>query len=268
MSSDVSIDLMDQSTKPGALVIVCFPGPGFVANIVGQHLIDSLELELIGSVRHTDLPPACIVKNGLSMPTIRIYTGEPVCNHDMCDNVMLVVSESQVPSNLVQSMSEGIVDLAISEKAGAMLILDSYSPTLETGHTIDDNDDTNETMKGAASTSGALATLEGMGVEKMVQGAIGGLTGVALSECSRRGFDAMALLSECSGPMQGMGPDARTAARVLGCLDSLLPAIKLDPEPLLEEARRIEAQISEMMAGSVNQQQQSPVSGGSTSMFG
>ena len=268
MSSDVSIDLMDQSTKPGALVIVCFPGPGFVANIVGQHLIDSLELELIGSVRHADLPPACIVKNGLSMPTIRIYTGEPVCNHDMCDNVMLVVSESQGPSNLVQSMSEGIVDLAISEKAGAMLILDSYSPTLETGHTIDDNDDTNETMKGAASTSGALATLEGMGVEKMVQGAIGGLTGVALSECSRRGFDAMALLSECSGPMQGMGPDARTAARVLSCLDSLLPAIKLDPEPLLEEARRIEAQISEMMAGSVNQQQQSPVSGGSTSMFG
>ena len=88
---------MDKSTKPGALVIVCFPGPGFVANIVGQHLIDSLELELIGSVRHAELPPACIVKNGLSMPTIRIYSGEPVCNHDMCDNVMLVVSESQVP---------------------------------------------------------------------------------------------------------------------------------------------------------------------------
>ena len=50
---------------------------------------------------------------------------------------MLVVSESQVPPNLIQSMSEGIVDLAISEKAGAMLILDSYSPTLDTGHTND-----------------------------------------------------------------------------------------------------------------------------------
>ena len=35
----------------------------------------------------------------------------------------------------------------------------------------------------------------------------------------------MALLAECSGPMQGMGPDARTAARVLGRLDELLPAI-------------------------------------------
>mgnify|MGYP005716979041 FL=1 len=90
---------------------------------------------------------------------------------------------------------------------------------------------------------------------------------MVLSEFSRKAFDAMALLSECSGPMQGIGPDARTAARVLGCLDTLLPAIKLDPEPLLEEARRIEAQISEMMAGSVNQQQ-SPVSGGSASMFG
>lgn len=267
MSSDVSIDLVDQKTKPGALVIVCFPGPGFVANIVGQHLIDSLGLGLIGSIRHADLPPACIVKGGLSLPTIRIYSGEPVCNHDRCDRVLLVVSETQVPPGLVQSMSEAIVGMAISEEAGAMLILDSYSASIESGHTIDDNDDTTETIKGAASTEGALDTLGGMGIDRMEQGAIGGLTGVALSECSQRGFDAMALLSECSGPMQGMGPDARTAARVLTCLDGLLPAIKLDPEPLLEEARRIEAQINEMMASSVNQQP-GPMGGGSASMFG
>ena len=50
----------------------------------------------------------------------------------------------------------------------------------------------------------------------------------------------MALLAECSGPMQGMGPDARTATRVLGQLDELLQR-SLDSEPLLEEARRIEA---------------------------
>jgi len=32
----------------------------------------------------------------------------------------------------------------------------------------------------------------------------------------------------------------------------LLPAVQLDPEPLLEEAQRIEAQIREMMALSLN----------------
>ena len=42
-------------------------------------------------------------------------------------------------------------------------------------------------------------------------------------------------------------PDARAAARVIHHLDMLLPAIKLDTEPLIEEAERIEEQIKSMM---------------------
>ena len=144
--------------------------------------------------------------------------------------------------------------------ANSQWVLDDFS-------TSGSDDESNETVKGAASTPKALASLSNLGVDRMEQGAIGGLTGVILNEASRRGFDAMALLAECSGPMQGMGPDARTAARVLGSLDELLPAIKLDSEPLLKEARRIEGEINEMMSGSVNQPPGS-TSGGSTSMFG
>tara|TARA_B100000609_G_scaffold40232_2_gene30584 strand:+ start:10190 stop:10993 length:804 start_codon:yes stop_codon:yes gene_type:complete len=267
MSSEVTIDLKDEKSRAGALVILCFPGPGFVANIVGQHLIESLDLKSIGSIRHPKLPPACIVKHGLSLPTIRIYSGEPICNHEICDRVLLVVSETQVPNNIILSLSEGIVGWAASEKAGAMLVLDSYSSAIESGHAIDDTDGSNETVKGAASTTNALQSLNDMKIERMENGAIGGLTGVMLAECSRIGFDATAILAECSGPMQGMGPDARTAARVLTRLDFLLPAIKLDPAPLLEEARKIESQINEMMASSVNQEQ-TPLNKGSTSMFG
>lgn len=267
MSSDVSIDLLDDSSRSGALVVVCFPGPGFVANIVAHHIVETLDLEMVGSIRHPSLPQACIVKNGLSMPTVRIYSGEPVCNHESCDSVLVVVSEVQIPTDLILPLSEEFVEWSISEKAGAMLVLDSYSKAIESGHTIDDDDDSNETVKGAASTERALASLSDLGIDRMEQGAIGGLTGVILNEASRRGFDAMALLAECSGPMQGMGPDARTAARVLGRLDELLPAIKLDSEPLLEEARRIEGEINEMMSGSVNQPS-GPASGGNTSMFG
>lgn len=267
MSSDVSIDLSDDSSKSGALVVVCFPGPGFVANIVAHHMVESLDLKMVGSIRHPSLPQACIVKNGLSMPTVRIYSGEPVCNHESCDSVLVVVSEVQIPTDLILPLSERFVEWSMSKKAGAMLVLDSYSKTIESGHTIDDNDDSDETVKGAASTERALTSLSNLGIDRMEQGAIGGLTGVILNEASRRDFDAMALLAECSGPMQGMGPDARTAARVLGRLDELLPAIKLDSEPLLEEARRIEGEINEMMSGSVNQPS-GPASGGSTSMFG
>jgi hypothetical protein len=40
--------------------------------------------------------------------------------------------------------------------------------------------------------------------------------------------------------------------RIIECLDGLLPAVHLDPEPLLEEAQRLEQQIRDMMAATLN----------------
>ena len=59
-------------------------------------------------------------------------------------------------------------------------------------------------------------------------------------ESRRRGLDSLAILAESSGgPIEGQPfPDARAAARIIECLDGLLPAIHLDPEPLLEEAQK------------------------------
>jgi len=85
------------------------------------------------------------------------------------------------------------------------------------------------------------------------QGVVGGMTGVMLGESRRRRVDSLAILAESGGEFGGGGiPDARAAARIIECLDGLLPAVQLDPEPLLEEAQRIEAQIREMMALSLN----------------
>jgi predicted ATP-grasp superfamily ATP-dependent carboligase len=68
----------------------------------------------------------------------------------------------------------------------------------------------------------------------------------------------MSILAEADGEIgQGVIPDARAAARIISCMDGLLPAVKLDPEPLHEEAQRIESQIREMMAVHLNPPQDS-----------
>ena len=88
-----------------------------------------------------------------------------------------------------------------------------------------------------------------------------------MGECRRRQIDAMAIIAESSGEIgQGVIPDARAAARIIGCMDGLLPAVQLDPEPLMEEAQRIESQIRDMMAVHLNP----PADSGSanTGMFG
>jgi len=40
----------------GALVVSCFPSIGFVSSIVAHYLVDKLDLELAGGVRHPKLP--------------------------------------------------------------------------------------------------------------------------------------------------------------------------------------------------------------------
>ena len=57
---------------------------------------------------------------------------------------------------------------------------------------------------------------------------------------------------QSDGEIGGSMPDARAAARIIECLDDLLPAVHLDPEPLLAEAQRIEGEIREMMAVHLN----------------
>ena len=68
------------------------------------------------------------------------------------------------------------------------------------------------------------------------------MTGVMVGGGRRRQMEAMAIRAESSGEVgQGVIPDARAAARIIGCMDGLLPAVQLDPEPLMEEAQRIES---------------------------
>ena len=79
---------------------------------------------------------------------------------------------------------------------------------------------------------------------------IAGRFGVELVEIAGRdftfgfslNFNVLSLLAEVKEDI----PDARAAARVIQVLDELLLAIKLDPEPLLAEAKELEAQVRMM----------------------
>ena len=122
-------------------------------------------------------------------------------------------------------------------------------------------------MLGIGSKESSHDLLKGIGVPLLKQGLVGGMTGVMMGECRRRRIDALAILAESDGEI-GLGviPDARAAARIIGRMDGLLPAVHLDPEPLMEEAQRIEGQIRDMMAVHLNPSQDT--SGAPTGMYG
>ena len=237
----------------GALLVSCFPSVGFVSSIVAHYLVDKLELELVGGVRHPNLPAVCLVQDGKPLPPIRFYAGEPICNMEKCDKVVLIASEIQVPSELNLPLSTGLIDWITESGGSSTIMVDSFAHGVDSSHSIFDDDEGMDSMLGIGSTDSSHELLKGIGVPLLKQGVVGGMTGVMMGECRRREIDALAIIAESSGEIgQGVIPDARAAARIIGCMDGLLPAVQLDPEPLMEEAQRIEGQIRDMMAVSLN----------------
>ena len=232
----------------GALVVSCFPSIGFVSSIVAHYLVDKLDLELVGGVRHPKLPPVCLVQDGKPLPPMRFYSGEPICNMERCDKIVLIASEIQVLPELNLPLADTLLDWCTENGVGATMLIDSYAQGIGQQHSIFDDDQTDETLLGIGSTDTSHETLEELGVPLLKQGVVGGITGVMMGESRRREVDVMAILAESDGEIGGSLPDARAAARIIECLDGLLPAVHLDPEPLLAEAQRIEGEIREMMA--------------------
>ncbi len=261
------VEVDEGVNSSGALLVSCFPSVGFVSSIVAHFLVEKLELELVGGVRHPKLPPVCLVQEGKPLPPIRFYAGEPICNMDQCDKVVLIASEIQIPPELILPLSTGLIDWIASSGVSSTILVDSFAHGIDSNHSIFDDDEGMESMLGIGSNDSSHDLLKSIGVPLLKQGLVGGMTGVMMGECRRRRIDALAILAESDGEIgQGVIPDARAAARIIGCMDGLLPAVHLDPEPLMEEAQRIEGQIREMMAVHLNPSQDSSIA--PTGMYG
>jgi len=269
MSGAPVVAVDDDLNAEGALVVTCFPSAGFVSSIVAHYLVDRLGLTFVGGARGAGLPPVCLVQEGKPLPPLRFYAGEPICHMDRCDKVVLIASEIQVNADLTLSLADSILDWVEASGASQVMMIDSFSHGPDQAHSIFDDDESDESMLGIGSTDSAQETLEQLGVSKLRHGVVGGMSGVMLGECRRRRIDAMAILAESGGDLaNGAIPDARAAARIIERLDGLLPAIKLDTEPLLEEAQRIEEQIREMMATQLNQLKMDKPGVESSGMYG
>ena len=251
-----------------ALIVCCFPSVGMVSSVVAHFLIDHLELKYIGGVTHPDLPALCLVNEGVPLPPIRAYAGDPVCTVDGCDKVILLMSELMVPEPLVHDIVTSMFEWSKNAKTSKGVLIDAFARKgmkggLNGQEPMVDYEDTDEIdVLGVGATPEMRTMLEELGITMLEQGVIKGITGVLLGEANRRGRNILSIMVEADPRF----PDARAAAVIIEKLNTLLPIVNLDHEPLLKEAMALEEQLKMLVDGA--ESSDSPSSASSSMLYG
>jgi uncharacterized protein len=251
--AEAIVKISDLVDTKDATIFCCFPSVGMVSSIVAHYLIEKLELEFVGGVIDPHLPPLCLVQDGEPLPPIRAYAGTPICSPKLtkCDKVILLMSELIVPEPLVHGIVDALFNWSKSADLAAGVLIDAFAKqgmksTMNGQEPVVEYEDSDDiSVLGVGSTVKMRELVGSLGIKPLEQGVIKGITGVLLGEGRRRGLDIMSIMVEAHPTF----PDARAAATLISHLNELLPAIELDHEPLLEEAKRIEEQVRSMVEG-------------------
>jgi uncharacterized protein len=233
------IDLLEykEVDLSNSMLVVAFPTVGLISSIAGHFIIDSLELDEIGTIISNQFMPASVIHKANPSPPVRIYAGEKECGPDgSCEQISVIISEFMPPWNIIKKLAEKILEW--SNKKGCKTIV-----ALEGTHAVGQKDWKKMQVYGVGSNNKMKDLLKKYKINETQEGMITGVTGVLLYEGVLMNRDVLCLLAEAHSSF----PDSRAAGNLLKKLDKMLPEIKIDPKPLYKEAEEIENNIRKFM---------------------
>jgi uncharacterized protein len=235
--SNITIHEYKKKDISNAMVIVSFPTVGLVSSIVSNFLITNMKLELIAGISSNDFYPAAIISDGVPTPPVRIFAGDHECGPDNnCDQIVVITSELPIRTSAFAPLADMIIEWC-EEKNCKILT------TLEGIQSKDPLDDKIMVFH-VASNKEAKDYLKNLPSQPFDVGMVSGLSGLLLYKGNLKNSAVSCLLAEAHSDF----PDSRSAAELIKVLDKMVPQIKMDPEPLLEEAEKIEESIKDAMA--------------------
>ncbi len=224
----MEIHLLKNVDLKGATLIEGFPSVGLVSSIVANYLIGALKLEQVGIMDSTFFPTVALVKDGVPLNPVRLYSGNTEGG-----KVVVFISEFQPPTDMIKQIAERVLEWGVEH--GCSLIVSPEGLIVDRDEGVEDFVE----VYGIGSTREAHDILEENKVPLFEEGVITGIAGVLLNEGRKRGFDVVSLLAEAHPDY----PDARAAARVIETVDRLVLKMGLDTGPLYSEAGRIEDEL-------------------------
>lgn len=213
-------------TKPLSLenpvIVEGFPGIGLVGNIAGQHLIDELDMEYIGSIESKYFPPIAVLFNGIINMPVRIYESKEY-------NILTVISDIPIHPTISYEVSKVLMEWAQSINVKEIVSIAGIATM-----------SSEEKVFGAATDDDMLNRIKDY-VEIFQVGTISGISGSVMTECFMRNVPAISLLGETNSP----NPDPRAAASVINILNQIYD-LPIDIDNLIEQAEQIEIELQKL----------------------
>ncbi len=220
----------DPSGKRYDTALIGFPGSGLVGSISIQYLVDNADFEYIGSITSKYFPPIVMMMEGLVNAPLRIYEK---------DSMVAFVSDIPIHPTICYELSNSIVEWLKGREVGEIdVVAGIVTNTFE------------KRVFGVATEPALLDKIRDH-TDILSMGSISGIPGSILSECKATDIPCLGLLGESVN-----NPDPRAAVSVLEVLNKIYD-LKVDVEPLLEQAEEIEAtmqKISEQVQKTEDQQ--------------
>ena len=211
-------------TTLGGTAICGFSTVGSVGVIAMSHIIQTLDLDPMGTVLHPEFPAIALIHESVPKHPVRVYQGA---------GLGIFIAEIQFPPQNDVHFGETVLEWFTKGGFDRLIVIDGV---VSNDLGIKEESD----LWGVSSTAIGRDALDNSNIQRIQQGIVSGISGYLIAEGERRGLDVTALLAECN-PMY---PDARAALLAIEGVCDLID-LEIPVKGLLEDARAIEERVRE-----------------------
>lgn len=210
------------------VALIGFPSSGLVSSIISNFYVSQLSMPVIAAMSGPNMPPYCFVTNGKAYPPVRFYgkKGKGKNGRD----VIICLSEYAPKPEEVYDLAHEIITFLRHIGVTDVVCFEGV-PRFSN----------EEYMMICGSGPECVPMMKKSKLPIMDGGMIRGLTGVLMYDGPPAGMNVIAVLCPAA---QGV-PDPGSAAGFIEPIARMVPGMKVDSKPLMEEADLIKKRMDE-----------------------
>lgn len=214
----------------GGTIIEGFPGVGLVSTIGATYLIDSLKLDQVCALESDEFPPTSMIYAAKPKYPARIYASS---EHKLA----VFLAEFSPSPPLMRPIAKKLLSWAQDQRCKRIVSTEALPSTEVCKH--GETEPRQPNVFGIGSTDSARDELKKADIEELEVGIVYGVSGVLLNEGRWENYDIITLLAEACPHV----PDALATTKILEALDKLMPNLKIEIKPLLEQSKKFEEHL-------------------------